>query len=57
MLYETRINYSMLIMLISIMTEGPTTQSFFQGDNKTYFIHSKNTETYYDVQLFTNWMK
>ena len=39
------------------MTEGPTTQSFFQGDNKTYFIHSKNTETYYDVQLFTNWMR
>ena len=32
------------------MTEGPTTQSFFQGDNKTYFISSKNTETCYDVQ-------
>ena len=32
-------------------------QWFFQESNKSYFISSNNTETYYGMQLFANWMR
>ena len=32
-------------------------QRLFQDNNKRYFNSNKNTEIYYGMELFTNWIR